>query len=87
MKRRARERTKDEDEGDRALVDMIYLFNRRLIDAGVIKPTQMIATLALEPCETRCGFGWTPAFALRPPDAYEPPKRTVGVSATRSRVF
>jgi hypothetical protein len=40
-----------------------------MIDLGVIKPTQMIATMALEPCETRCGFGWTPHFALRPPDA------------------
>jgi SAM-dependent methyltransferase len=59
----------DEDEGDRALVDMIYLMNRRLIDTGVIKPTQMIATLALEPCATQCGFGWTPAFALRSSDA------------------
>jgi SAM-dependent methyltransferase len=58
-----------DDEGDRALVDLIYLINRRLIDAGVIKPTQMVASLRLEPGEERHGFGWSPAFCLRPPDA------------------
>jgi SAM-dependent methyltransferase len=59
----------DEDEGDRALVDLIYLLNRRLIDAGAIKPTQMIASLGLEDGETQCGFGWSPAFCVRPQDA------------------
>jgi len=59
----------DEDEGDRALIDLLYLLNFRLIEAGSIKPTQLVATLATEPCETVCGFGWTPAFCVRPPDA------------------
>ncbi len=58
-----------DDEGDRALLELIYLLNFRLIDAGRIKPTQVIATLAVEPRPVVCGFGWTPAFCVRPPDA------------------
>lgn len=57
-----------DDEGDRTLVDLIYLLNHRLVGAGAIKPTQMVASLALDPRETRCGFGWTPSFCLRSPD-------------------
>lgn len=59
----------EEDEGDRALLELVYLLNFRLIQAGSIKPTQVIATLSVEPSETVCGFGWTPEFCVRPPDA------------------
>ena len=58
-----------ENEGDRTFTDMIYLLNKSLIDAGAIKPTQMIATLSRDPCaEPVCGYGWTPEFCVRPPE-------------------
>lgn len=56
----------DERESDRTLIDMIYLMNRMLVDQGVIKPTQLVATLTLEDVEPVVGFGWKPAWCIRP---------------------
>jgi len=59
----------DEEEGDRPLVDMLWLTNKLLIDNGTIKPTQLIATLRTDPCQPQCGFGWTPEWCVRHTDS------------------
>lgn len=55
----------EEDAGDRALIDMLWLTNTFLIDSGQIKPTQLVATLRVEDCPSLCGFGWAPAWCVR----------------------
>ena len=42
--------------------------NDELIDAGTIKPTQMVAAMRATPCpSTRVYKHWTPQFCVRPP--------------------
>jgi hypothetical protein len=57
-----------EDAGESALLDMLWFTNKFLIDSGQIKPTQLVATLRVEDCLSVCGFGWTPAWCVRPCD-------------------
>ena len=51
------------------MIDMIYLLNKTLIDAGAIKPTQIVATLQCEATDAVCGFGWSPEWCIREVDA------------------
>jgi len=52
---------------DRAFIDAVEELGGRLLDAGRIKPTQMLAELAVgEPAPT-CWRGWTPGFCVRDP--------------------
>ena len=51
---------------DTAFIDRIGALNDRLIDAGVIKPTQMIAALRGSPVPSSRWHGnWSPAFCVR----------------------
>jgi SAM-dependent methyltransferase len=53
---------------DCAFIDFLELLNVRLIDAGVIKPTQMFAVMTNGRAEdTSTDRGWTPRFAIRAP--------------------
>ncbi len=53
---------------DTAFIDRIGAENDRLIDAGVLKPTQMVAALRGRPsAQVRCYRHWTPEFCVRDP--------------------
>ena len=57
-----------DDPDDVAFIDFLELLNMRLIDAGVIKPTQMFAVMAKRGVAvTLCDRDWTPEFSVRVP--------------------
>jgi SAM-dependent methyltransferase len=52
---------------DRALIERVADLDERLIDAGVVKPTRLIAWLRTEPvAKLRCYRHWTPEHCVRP---------------------
>jgi SAM-dependent methyltransferase len=64
-----------ESEGDRAFIDRVADLDERLIDKGLVKPTQLIAHLRTEPvAEPRCYRHWTPKHCVRVPDGVSHPK-------------
>jgi SAM-dependent methyltransferase len=57
-----------DDPADVAFIERIGALDEELIDAGTIKPTQMVAVMRGRPVTgTRCYRHWTPEFCVRRP--------------------
>jgi SAM-dependent methyltransferase len=76
-----------EREDDRAFIERVAELDERLIDEGIVKPTQLLAWLRTEPvANLRCYRHWTPEHCVRPPDAeydsarLSPPRRSEALS-------
>jgi len=54
---------------DRAFIDAVEELGGRLLDAGRIKPTQMLAEMVVGDPGPACWRGWTPGFSVRDPAA------------------
>jgi SAM-dependent methyltransferase len=52
---------------DTALIDFLEDLNSILINAGLLKPTQMFAVMSKGGGEVKCDRGWTPDFCVRDP--------------------